>query len=726
MSKTIIVSNRLPVKIERNQAGEFEYKTSEGGLATGLGSVYKEGDNIWVGWPGLAVNKTEDKEEICSRLKESNMSPVFLTKNEIEEYYEGFSNETLWPNFHYFNQYAVYSDAFWNTYKKVNKKFAKKLEEIIEDGDKIWIHDYQLLVLPAMIRETHPNSSIGFFLHIPFPSYESFRLLPWRTDLLTGMLGADFIGFHTYDYVRHFLSSVNRLVGITDNDGHMNVGNRLAMADAIPMGIDYNRYAQAAADPETLASEVKYRISLGDVKLILSIDRLDYSKGIPQRLRAFEQFIEENEEFREEVSLLILVVPSRDQVPMYANLKKEIELLVGSINGKFGTINWRPIHYFYRSYPLHSLSAFYRMSHVALVTPLRDGMNLVCKEFVASKLDKKGVLILSETAGSAKELSDAILINPNDTNQMVEAMKEALKMPEEEQIARMETMQKSLKRYDINAWVKLFMKGLEQVKEEQENLRTKPISSVVKNKLLQEYRSSKKRIIFLDYDGTLVGFYANPNDSVPDAELEELMTKLTADTNNQVVVISGRGRDFLEKWLSKFNVDFIAEHGVWHKENGKEWECFVELDTSWQEEFDRVLEMYVDRTPGSFIERKDFSMVWHYRKVEPGLGELRSRELANLLKYLSADKDLQVQEGDMVIEIKNARVNKGVAAASWLKKNDYDFSFACGDDWTDEDTFKAMPEDAFTVKVGSSSSAAKYRVENFKDIRKLLLSLANQ
>ena len=309
---------------------------------------------------------------------------------------------------------------------------------------------------------------------------------------------------------------------------------------------------------------------------------------------------------------------------------------------------------------------------------------------------------------------------------MVEAMKEALKMPEEEQIARMETMQKSLKRYDINAWVKLFMKGLEQVKEEQENLRTKPISSVVKNKLLQEYRSSKKRIIFLDYDGTLVGFYANPNDSVPDAELEELMTKLTADTNNQVVVISGRGRDFLEKWLSKFNVDFIAEHGVWHKENGKEWECFVELDTSWQEEFDRVLEMYVDRTPGSFIERKDFSMVWHYRKVEPGLGELRSRELANLLKYLSADKDLQVQEGDMVIEIKNARVNKGVAAASWLKKNDYDFSFACGDDWTDEDTFKAMPEDAFTVKVGSSSSAAKYRVENFKDIRKLLLSLANQ
>lgn len=726
MPKTIIVSNRLPVKIEQNEGGEFEYKTSEGGLATGLGSIYKEGGNIWLGWPGLAVKKAEQKEEICKNLAEANMRPVFLTKQEIEDYYEGFSNETLWPNFHYFNQHAVYNEDFWSAYKKVNKKFAQELEEVMDDGDTIWIHDYQLLLLPELIRETHPNSSIGFFLHIPFPSYESFRLLPWRRELLNGMLGADFIGFHTYDDMRHFLSSVNRLAGIGNTNGHMNVGNRLVMADALPMGIDYDRYAASAADPDTLAREVRYRTSLGNVKLVLSIDRLDYSKGIPERLRAFEKFLEENEEFREKVSLLILVVPSRDQVPMYARLKEEIELLIGRINGKFGRIEWTPVHYFYRSLPLSALSAFYRMAQVALVTPLRDGMNLVCKEYIASKLDKKGVLILSEMAGSAKELSDAILINPNDIDQLVGALKEALTMPKDEQVRRMEIMQKSLKRYNIHAWVSLFMQRLQFIKDEQENLRTKPFTDSDKQDLFNAYKATKKRILFLDYDGTLVGFHTDPNESKPDKELEDILKELTKDPQNQVVIISGRGRDTLEKWLSKFDVDFIAEHGVWHKERGKEWERFVEMDNSWQDEFTKVLEMYVDRTPGSFIERKDYSLVWHYRKVETGLGELRSRELTSHLKYITSERELQVQEGDMVIEIKNSLVNKGVAAASWLKKNPYDFYFAVGDDWTDEDTFKGIPEEAFTIKVGSSSSAAKYRVESYKDVRVLLTELADQ
>lgn len=726
MAKIIIVSNRLPVKIEKTSASEFEYKTSEGGLATGLGSIYKEGNNVWLGWPGLAVNKAEAREQICEKLEEENMRPVFLTKNEIEEYYEGFSNETLWPNFHYFNQHAVYNEDFWLSYKKVNRKFAKELEEVMEDGDTIWIHDYQLLLLPEMVRETHPNSSIGFFLHIPFPSYESFRLLPWRRELLNGVLGADFIGFHTYDDMRHFLSSVNRLAGIGNTNGQMNVGNRLVKADALPMGIDYDKYANAASSPDTLDREVRYRTSLGDVKLVLSIDRLDYSKGIPERLKAFEKFLEENTSFHGQVSLLILVVPSRDTVPMYAALKAEIELLVGRINGKFGRINWTPIHYFYRSLPLNALSAFYRMAAVALVTPMRDGMNLVCKEFIASKLDKKGVLILSEMAGSAKELSDAILINPNDINQLVCALKEALTMPVKEQQARMEIMQDSIKRYNIHSWVNLFMQQLNSIKQEQENLQTKPFSEEVRNDLIETYAKSKNRMILLDYDGTLVGFNANPNDSKPDKELEKILENLTKDKSNHVVVISGRGKDTLEKWLSKFDVDFIAEHGVWHRKRGSDWKRFVDLDNSWQDEFYKVLEVYVDRTPGSFIEKKDYSLVWHYRKVETGLGELRSRELTSHLKYISAEKDLQVQEGDMVIEIKNSSVNKGTAAASWLKEQSYDFYFSAGDDWTDEDTFKAMPDEAYTIKVGASSSAAKYRVKSFKDIREILTQLTDQ
>ena len=723
MSKTIIVSNRLPVKIKQEKS-QLIYSTSEGGLATGLGSIYKEGDNIWVGWPGLAVTKSTQKEEISSHLKKESMKPVFLSASEIEDFYEGFSNETLWPNFHYFNQYTVYDENLWKAYQKVNRKFAKELEDVIEDGDTLWIHDYQLLLLPGIIRQEKPNVSIGFFLHIPFPSFESFRLLPWRRELLEGMLGADLLGFHTYDDMRHFLSSVNRLAGLGNSNGQINVGNRQVLADAFPMGIDYEKYAKAAASPETLEREVRYRTSIGDHKIILSIDRLDYSKGIPQRLRAFEQFLTKYNTYRNKVSLLMVLVPSRDTVPKYKQLKEEIDLLVGRINGNFGKMNWTPVHYFYRSFPLPALSAFYRMAHVALVNPMRDGMNLVCKEFIASKLDKKGVLVLSEMAGASKELSDAILINPTDINQLVEAIKEALDMPVKEQQRRMEIMQKSIQRYNIHQWVDLFMSRLAYIKKEQANLQTKPLTEAISEQVIAEYQKASKRLIFLDYDGTLVGFNSNPDDSKPDKELKAILTALTSNRKNQIVIISGRDRHTLNDWLEGYDLDIIAEHGVWNKQYGGEWNMFINMTDTWKSDVLNVLEGYVNRTPGSFVEEKDYSLVWHYRKVETGLGEIRTRELASHLKYISSDQDLQVLEGDMVVEIKNSQVNKGKATSKWLEQYASDFYMACGDDWTDEDTFKAMPIKAHTLKVGGLSSAAKYRVENYKRIRDLLTRLA--
>ncbi len=722
MAKTIIVSNRLPIKIKKENK-ELLYLPSEGGLATGLGSIYKEGDNIWIGWPGLAVTKTKEKQDIDTNLRKENMRPVFLNTQEIEDFYEGFSNETLWPNFHYFNQYVVYDETLWKAYQKVNKKFAKAIAKELEVGDTVWIHDYQLLLLPQMIREIKENVSIGFFLHIPFPSYESFRRLPWRRELLNGMMGADFVGFHTYDDMRHFLSSVNRIAGIGNTNGQINVGNRLILADALPMGIDYEKYASCAAMPDTLDREVRYRTYLGDVKLVLTIDRLDYSKGIPGRLLAFERFLEKHEEFLEKVSMLMIVVPSRDNVLKYGQLKQEIDLLVGRINGRFGRMSWTPIHYFYRSFPLNALSAFYRMAHVAMVSPLRDGMNLVCKEFIASKLDKKGVLILSEMAGASKELSDAILINPNNIIQMVNAIKEALTMPEAEQKRRIEIMQSSLRRYNIHAWVNLFMERLAFIKKEQQNLQTKPLDNAVKERLIASYKRAKKKIIFLDYDGTLVNFHANPSDSKPDRTLKAILKDLTQDKTSRVVIISGRGRATLGKWLKEYNLDIIAEHGVWYKRSGEEWKQFREIDTSWHAEFQSVLERYVDRTPGSFIEKKDYSLVWHYRKVETGLGEERTRELTSHLKYISSEKNVQIMEGNKVIEIKDSHLNKGFAAAEWLKNGSYDYIMACGDDRTDEDTFRVMPDRAYTIKVGSSSSIANYRVENYLDIRNLLKSI---
>jgi len=416
----------------------------------------------------------------------------------------------------------------------------------------------------------------------------------------------------------------------------------------------------------------------------------------------------------------MVVVPSRDSVSKYKQLKEEIDLLVGRINGQFSKLNWTPIHYFYRSFPLPALSAFYSISDVALVSPMRDGMNLVCKEYVASRLDKKGVLILSEMAGASKELSDAIIVNPNDIHQLVEAMHKALIMPEELQIESMNSMQKSLKRYNIHAWVKLFMDELANVKKEQSHLKTRLIDNQLSEEIKHAYKQSEERLIFLDYDGTLVGFNENPDDSKPDQELIEILDYLTKDKNNHIVIISGRGRQSLEEWMKPYSLDIVAEHGVWIKRMGKPFKTFMKINASWKKETLSLLERYVNRTPGSFVEEKDYSLVWHYRKVETGLGEVRTRELTSHLKYMTANENLDVLEGDMIVEIKNSEINKGEATQKLMEiYPEADFLLALGDDFTDEDTFKAMPEDSYTIKVGTSASEAKFSVNSYKEVRKL-------
>ena len=723
MGKTIIVSNRLPVKIVKD-GDVFGYQPSEGGLATGLSSIYKEGDNLWVGWPGQQIKMENDKKKITADLKKENMIPVFLSKKLIQNFYEGFSNDTIWPIFHYFLQFANYNKTYYTAYVEANKIFCDAVLQVASEDDIIWIHDYQLLLLPQMVRKHLPHVGIGFFQHIPFPSYEVFRLLPWRKKILKGMLGADLVGFHTYDDMRHFLSSVSRLVGIPNTRGRIETGNRIIEVDSFPMGIDYKKYAMTAASPKTIDKEIKFRSSLGDQQLIISIDRLDYSKGLPQRLEAFELFLNKYPHFHEKVSLIMVVVPSRDNVPQYKELKETVDLMVGRINGRFGKLNWTPVHYFYRSFDLVSISAFYRMAQVALVTPMRDGMNLVCKEFIASKLDVTGVLILSEMAGASKELSDAILINPNNIEQMVDAIHEALTMPEGEQIRHISIMQETLKRYNIHHWVSIFMRRLHHIVELQKSMATKKIDDQTSTAILAKYNRAGHRLLFLDYDGTLTGFQPDPAMAKPDKSLITLLSKLTTNDKNRVVIISGRDRRTLDEWLSHLPLDIIAEHGVWLKERDSDWKTISNMRTDWKDEIRPVMETYVDRTPGSFIEEKDHSLVWHFRRVETGLGELRSRELTSHLKYLTTGKNLQVLEGDMVVEVKNAMVNKGSAARQWLEKFDHDFVLAVGDDWTDEDMFRAMPDDAITIKVGSTSSAAKYNVSMFKEVRDLLKKLA--
>lgn len=719
MGRTIIISNRLPVKVHK-KGSELQYKTSEGGLATGLSSVYKKGDNLWVGWPGLYVSSEDTREQITEDLKDENMHPVFLTKADITDYYEGFSNETLWPNFHYFSQYVTYNKQYWEAYERVNRKFLEEVIKVARPNDTIWVHDYQLMLLPKLLREQLPNISIGFFLHIPFPSYEVFRLLPWRKALLEGVLGADLIGFHTFDYMRHFLSAVTRICGFNNTHGQIETQDRTIVADAFPMGIDYEKYAEAAASASVKKRELQFRQSFGKQRIILSIDRLDYTKGIAQRLEAFEKFLVKYPGFIEKVTLLMLVVPSRDQVPQYQQLKEQVDEMVGRINARFRTISWTPIQYFYRSFPLESLSALYRIADVALVTPMRDGMNLVAKEYVASRTDNSGVLILSEMAGAAIELSEALLINPNDMDQMVESLEQALSMPNEDQEAHIKTMRKTVKRYNVHHWVKLFMCRLEKIKVKQRSQSTIKINQKVATTIVSDYKEKNTRLLFLDYDGTLTPFKSEPHLASPDNTVLHLLQALGSAHNNRVVIISGRDRHTLEKWLGHLPVDIIAEHGVWLREQGKDWRMIQQLQNEWKKDIRPVLDLFVSRTPGSFIEEKDYSLVWHYRKVEGGLADLRMRELTSHLTYMVANMDLQVLEGHKVVEIKNIEVNKGRATQKWLSKFPHDFTMAIGDDWTDEDIFKAMPETAYTIRVGSSRTAARFYLDKCLEVRQLL------
>lgn len=734
MNKIHIVSNRLPLSIKQEENG-FSYTPSVGGLATGMRSIYKDFGGKWIGWSGIPTDELSDEQlqSIDDELVTESCKAVHLSAEEINLYYEGFSNDVIWPLFHYFNQNIDHRQEYWEAYIKVNQKFADKVLEVVDDGDTIWVHDYQLLLVPQMIRAKKPNVTIGFFLHIPFPSFEVFRILPWRKELIEGLLGADLIGFHTYDYERHFFSCVRRLLGHEVSFNQIHLEDRIILADAFPMGIDYNKFESKAKEvfqkslPEKseLHREIeKYFLMAPERKLVLSIDRLDYTKGIPNRIRAFEYFLENYPEYRNRVTLIMLVVPSRAEVEQYKQLKSEIDELVGRINGQFGRINYTPIWYFYRSLPFNNLIELYSSCDVALVTAVRDGMNLVAKEYIASRVNQTGVMVISEMAGVAKELGEGITINPNNEPEIAEALVQALEMPLVEQRERMSQLQDRIRRYDVFKWASEFVKSFDKVKALQQNLFAKKIGPQLKEELVGKFNKAEKRAIFLDYDGTLVGFHNDPQAARPDEELHQILTKLESDPKNIVTIISGRDRDTLSRWLGDHKVNLITEHGVWLRRIGQDWEMIDNLNADWKPIIRPMLESYVDRTPGTFIEEKNYSLVWHFRKAEPEQGEMRANELKDELHTMVANHNLEIMEGNKVIEVKAGGINKGVAAMKFLNNQNPDCIIAIGDDWTDEYMFRELPNDAITVKVGMKNTAATYKVESVNSVRRLLKSLA--
>jgi trehalose 6-phosphate synthase/phosphatase len=725
MRRLLIVSNRLPITVQ-DRKGDLHVEPSVGGLATGLSSWYKSHDSIWIGWPGITGKKIKGEKDILAKLLSANCHPVSISQQDVEAHYHGICNRTIWPLFHYFPLYAEYSEGFWQAYERVNTAFANVVAGIAKPSDIIWIHDYHLMLLPKLLRERLPKATIGFFLHIPFPSFEIFRLLPWRNQILEGLLGADLVGFHTYEYAGHFLDTVRLLLGYEAAMGQIIVANRVVRADAFPMGINYQQFSSAVQDSKTHAERKRFSKKLGDRQIILSVDRLDYTKGIPQRLQAFSEFLERNPKFLRKVILVSLVVPSRTRVGRYMQLKKEVDGLVGEINGKYGTIGWMPVWYLYRSLRFHPLVALYSLADVALITPLRDGMNLVAKEYTTTKTDGKGVLILSETAGAAQELGEAIIVNTNNHEELVQALTKALEMPEQEQIERNRTMQKRLQRYDVARWADEFVDKLLHTKKLQQEMTEKTLTSEMQRKLVNDFQESKKALLLLDYDGTLVPFSPKPVDAMPGAKLLRLLEEFTKNTRTEVVLISGRDKDTLEKWFGSFNVGLVAEHGAWIKEKGGGWETIEALTNEWKEEVYPILESWVDRTPGSFIEEKEFSLVWHYRKANPWLGELRARELTNNLANVTANLNIHVLEGNKTVEVKNTDINKGRAALKYMSKEKWGFIVAIGDDWTDEDTFRVLPPTAWSIKVGFGASAARFSLSSPDEAISLLRKMVRE
>ncbi len=724
MSRLVIISNRLPITVNRTD-GELHYHPSAGGLATGLNSLDDTYNKLWIGWPGQDIKDEWERASIKDDLAKRKLVPVFLTEREIDLYYEGFSNKTIWPHFHYFTEYTTYNDEMWKAYQEVNFKFFQAVEEHLREDDMVWVHDYQLMLLPAMIRAKFPSISIGFFLHIPFPSYEVFRILPWRKEILDGLLGSDQIGFHTFGYMRHFLSAAYRITGHEHEFGRLTMGERQVNVDVFPMGIDYEKYAHPDVDAKNDQSSGEIRRLHASRKIILSVDRLDYTKGIPHRVRAFGQFISNNPEYIGKVNLIMIVVPSRANVDQYQSLKQDVDVLVSQINSEYGTFDWMPIHYYYRSLNFAALTTLYKEADIALITPLRDGMNLVAKEYIAAKEDsKRGVLILSEMAGAVHELNDsAITVNPQSMRDIENALLEALEMPLGEQEERMTVMQDKLRKYDVKNWAASFIKEQQKLKERNKMSSTIHLADEALAAVVSSYQQANKRLLFIDYDGTLMDFNVDPQAVRPDPEILDLLTELAADEHNQVVINSGRDRDTLQKWLGHLDVEMAAEHGVWMKENG-EWHLNPNVVDGWMPKVRELLENLVNRTPGSFIEEKDYSLAWHYRSIERDLGNKRVREFRDMLSYLIQNQDLQVLEGNKVVEIKNAGVNKGKATQHWVGQEKWDFVLGIGDDHTDEDIFKAVPDWGVTIKVGPGRTGARYSVTGVAEVRRMFHSLS--
>ena len=725
--RLLVVSNRLPLTLRKAEDGHWTTERSSGGLASAMNPILRDNGGDWIGWAGSSGE--EDQEERNSVLQEwaqkDQCFAVELPEEIATGFYEGYSNQTLWPVFHNFPSQLKFDAKDWQAYIEANRIFCRAVVDRYKQGDLVWVHDYQLMLLPQMLRDELPDAAIGFFLHIPFPSSEIFPILPRREELLQGLLGADLVAFQTHGHLQQFRAALLRVLGLESKIAEVAVGGRPIRLEAHPIGIAPEQYTDLLSHDETTAQlHAEWAARYRGRRVLLAVDRLDYTKGIPERLRAFAHLLRSSSELREKVVLIQVAVPTREGIETYQDLRTEVNQLVGEINGKLGTPDWTPVVYINRSIERAELVALYKLADVCWVGSLRDGMNLVAKEYVACKAEGDGVLVLSEFAGAAAEMGEALLINPFDEERTALSIERALTLDEDERRRRMERLHSRILHNNVFRWGERFLASLEDAVSERGRYSDTQPKRLRTTEVLETYRRASRRLLMIDYDGTLVPFAGQPWQAVPPPVVMRLLTSLAAEPHNCVAVTSGRTAEDLNRWFGAIKgLWLIAEHGAEVKSPLEaSWEPLrSEVSTDWKSTVMPILEHFVDRTPGSFVEEKKYGVVWHYRMAEPEFGAWLANELVSMLEAMLAETELRAFRGDKVVEVKPVWANKGEALDRLLAVlSSPDFLFAAGDDRTDEDLFEHLPTEAWTVHIGPGPTRAAFVLPDFESLRKVL------
>ncbi len=715
----VVVANRLPFDFEKMPDGSTKTKQSPGGLVTALEPILSRRQGAWIGWTGAPDLQLEP-----IRTDGLTLYPISLSEDEIACYYEGFSNATLWPLYHDAVNESEFHRNWWETYVVVNQRFAESAAKVAAPGATVWVHDYQLQLVPAMLRELRPDVRIGFFLHIPFPPSELFARLPWRRQIVAGLLGADLVGFQLPGGARNFVRLARNMADAEGKGHHLRYQGRTVKVDSFPISIDSTGLSTLASTPKIHEQAAKLRAELGNPrKIILGVDRLDYTKGINVRLRAFAELLEAKDPSVDGVVMVQIATPSRERLESYIKMREEIERQVGAINGNYGRIGAPAVHYLHQSLPREELSAFYAVADVMTVTPLRDGMNLVAKEYVASRVDGGGVLLLSEFTGAAHELKSALMVNPYDTDGVKDKLRTALEMPHSEARRRMRTMRRQVLVHDVDRWAERYLSALEGSRD----LLTEASARLPREVLatIEEIVDTPRLLVAVDFDGTLAPIVDDPAAATPTVEAMIALHKLAALPATEVAVISGRAIAKLPTLLGGdvSDLHLVGSHGaegVQQGSVGSGVEILTPAAANRLAELRRVLQQITAEFPSVALELKPAGVAIHLRNADPQDAVVVTK---NVEDGPATWPGVHVLRGKKVIELTVISTDKGRALESLRRQYRTTAVIFVGDDVTDEHAFATLTEADLGVKVGPGSTTARTRIADPDAVADLLTVL---